>query len=142
MQCWSSRLAASRDLLSNCYNNAVDEAPQQCVQPHGKMSCMSAPGRANREKTMPSKACLPNANQTNIAQLHSCRGAAQLLTCLLTLALSLGRRGDERCPAVAIQMESFQQLHPLRAEIHLFNLLYFGISLSRLLRLIGIDQKK
>ena len=124
MQCYSSRLAASRDLLCNCYNNAVDEAPQQCVQPHGKMSCMSAPGRANREKTMPSKACLPNANQyCTVAQLQ---GAAQLLTCLLTLALSLGRRGDERCPAVAIQMESFQQLHTLRAGIHFFS--FYSIS--------------
>jgi hypothetical protein len=70
------------------------------------------------------------------------QGAAQHLTGLLALAASLGKCGDEHCSAVSTQSESFQQLHPLRAEIHLFNLLYFGISLSRLLRLIGIDQKK
>jgi hypothetical protein len=61
--------------------------------------------------------------------------------CFASLAANLGKRGDEHFPAVSTQLESFQQLHTLRADIHFFNLLHFGNSLSRLLRLIGIDQK-
>ena len=119
MQCYSSRLAASHDLMCKCYNNAVAEAPQQCVQPHGKMSCMSAPGCANRGKTMPSKVCLPNANQyCTVAQFEVAGGSAtvELLTCLLALALpsllqALGNVAMNTVPPSRHRWNRFNSFH-------------------------------